>query len=76
MAKISKDILTVDLIEVMFSRPPRSDSKWAYRHVAYREIRRHQRRGTKFTIKWSDDIWTMLTLDDEDWYVVPTEAIV
>lgn len=76
MAKISKDVTTVDLIEAMFSRPLEADDKWAYRDSEYKEIRKHQRRGTEFTVVWSCDIWTMLNLRDEWWYVVPTEAIV
>jgi hypothetical protein len=76
MAKINKDIPTVDIIEAMFPRPLGADDKWAYRHGVYKEVRKHQRRGKEFTVAWSNDIWTMLILGDEGWYMVPTEAIV
>ncbi len=73
--QIDKRVRTVDIIEAMFHRPPGANDKWAYHHSGYKEIRKHQRRGTKFTVAWSDDVSTMLNLHGENWYVVPTRAL-
>lgn len=75
MAKINKNAPTVDIIAAMFSRPFEADDKWAYRHGAYKEIRKHQRRGTEFFVSMSDETWTFLDLRDECWYAMPTWAL-
>jgi hypothetical protein len=74
--RINPDIPTVEIVASMFPRPLRADSKWAYRHGAYKEIRKAQRRGTEFAVKWSDDILTLLNLRGEDWYAVPTDMLI
>jgi hypothetical protein len=78
MVKLSTSITTVDLVSAMFPRPLGGDDNWAYRHRAYREVRKHQRRGTEFVVaaEFSDDIWTTVILGDEYWYMIPTWTLI
>lgn len=74
--RLNPDAPTVEIIEGMFPCPRGADSKWAYRHGAYKEVRKMQRRGAAFAVEWSDDIWAILILGDVYWYHVPPDMLI